>query len=105
MNSVMSSYLVFAKFKNDRILVVDDEEFCISAMRSVLFSIGIDVDHQVEYCITGKEAIDQLKKTYEYGMSYKLILTDFNMPVMNGIEATLKMRKYLETELGLSRQQ
>ena len=74
-------------------------------MRAVLFSTGIDVDYQVEYCITGKEAIDQLKKTYGYGMSYKLILTDFNMPVMNGIEATIKMRKYMENTLGLSRQQ
>ena len=77
----------------------------MSAMRSILFSIGIDVDHQVEYCITGKEALDQLKKTYGFGMSYKLVLTDFNMPVMNGIDATLKMRKYMESHLGLSRQQ
>ena len=36
-------------------------------------------------------------------MSYKLILTDFNMPVMNGIEATIKMRKFMLEELGLSR--
>lgn len=33
-------------------------------------------------------------KTYENGMKYSIILTDFNMPVMNGIEATTKMRNY-----------
>ena len=64
-------------------------------MKAVLFSTGIDVEYQVDYCITGKEALEQLKKTYQHGMSYKLIFTDFNMPVMNGIEATIQMRKYL----------
>ena len=100
--TAMDTYAFFNQFRNNRILVVDDEEFCISAMRAVLFSTGIDVDYQVEYCITGKEAIEQLQITSNYGMSYSLILTDFNMPIMNGIEATIKMRKYLKDELGLS---
>ena len=30
------------------------------------------------------------------GISYKIIFTDFSMPNMNGIEATKKMRKYLD---------
>ena len=55
----------FNKYKNKRILVVDDEEFCISSMQAILFSQGIDIEYQCDFCITGKEAIDQVKMAYE----------------------------------------
>ena len=45
------------KYKNTRILVVDDEEFCISTMKSYLSQLGINVDSQVDFCINGEEAI------------------------------------------------
>ena len=37
-------------------------------------------------------------------MKYKLIFTDFSMPVMNGITATVKIRKYLANELKIKRE-
>lgn len=76
-------------------MVIDDEEFCISAMRAMLFNVGINVDYQVEFCISGKEALEQIEKTYQKGMRYSHIFTDFNMPIMNGIETTKKIRLYL----------
>ena len=78
--------------------MVDDEEFCISSMRAVLYSQGINIEFQVDFCITGKEALNQVKKTYENGMRYSIILTDFSMPVMDGIEATAKIRSYLQSK-------
>ena len=95
---MLDSYNQYAKFARNRILVVDDEEFCISSMRAVLHSLKINTDFQVDFCIHGKEALNQVKKTYENGMCYTLILTDFSMPVMDGIEATAKIRKYLKTK-------
>jgi CheY-like chemotaxis protein len=65
-------------------------------MRAVLHSLGINVDFQTDFCIHGKEAFNQVKKTYESGMRYSIIFTDFSMPVMDGIEATKKIRAYLE---------
>jgi CheY-like chemotaxis protein len=43
-------------FKN-RILVVDDEEFCLTSTRTILEKLGIDVARQVDFCISGEEAV------------------------------------------------
>ena len=85
-------------YKNKRILVVDDEEFCIASMKAIMGKLGIDVTYQVDFCITGFEALDLVKQTYRSGMSYKLILTDFNMPVMDGIQSTTKILEFLKNE-------
>ena len=58
-------------------MVVDDEEFCLTTLKFILFNVGIDTEKQVDFCITGLEALDQLKRAYEQQISYKLILTDF----------------------------
>ena len=48
---------------------------------------------------SGQEAIDLIKKNVESQnstrCSYKLILIDYEMPGMNGPEATNKIRNYL----------
>ena len=79
-------------------MVVDDEEFCIASMKSMLFSAGIDTDFQVDFCITGKEAVEKLKACIELGITYKAIFTDFSMPIMDGIEATKTMRSYFKSK-------
>lgn len=82
----------FKKNRNHRILVADDEEFCISSMKVILEHCGIDIKNRVDFCITGIETFNQIKEAYQYKMCYDLILTDFNMPIMNGIEATSQIR-------------
>ena len=82
-------------WKHCRIMIIDDEEFCISAVKNMLLVLGIDVANQVDFCISGQDAINMLKERYSTGMNYKLILTDFKMPGMDGIEATRQMRKIL----------
>ena len=82
---------------------MDDEEFCISALELILHKLGVYIDTQVDFCISGQEAVDQVKKVYDYGLSYKLIITDFNMPIMDGIQATYEIRKYLEQERAIER--
>ena len=78
---------LFAYSKN-RVLVVDDEEFCLSTMKALFKQLNFDFEKQCDFCIDGKEAIDQVKNAYQIGMSYKLILTDFSMPVVDGIESS-----------------
>ena len=69
-------------------MVVDDEEFCITLMKEIMHKAGIDVENKVDFCITGEEAVQELTEGYNMGVTYALILTDFSMPVLNGIEAT-----------------
>ena len=41
---------------------------------------------------------------YEQGFRYKLILTDFNMPEMDGIKSTRFIRSYLKNEHKLEKE-
>ena len=75
-------------------MVVDDDEFCLSSMKAILSSLGFDTKYQVDYCITGEEALNQVVSATANGFFYKAILTDISMPVMDGIEATKKIRLY-----------
>jgi CheY-like chemotaxis protein len=72
-------------FKKNRIMVVDDEEFCIASMRTILQKAGVNVVHQVDFCINGMEAYQQVEEGLGAGLIHRLIFTDFNMPKMNGI--------------------
>ena len=79
-------------------MVTDDEEFCIAAMKAMLNTIGIDTQFHVDFCINGQEAVNKLTNTYSNGMRYKLIFTDFKMPIMDGIEATRQIRQILASD-------
>lgn len=72
------------------VLVVDDTSTIIIVMQRALREHHVDVAHN------GKEALDlMLQKEYDY------VFMDLSMPIMGGIEATLKFR---ENELSLDRE-
>ena len=72
-------------------------------MKGILFKAGLNLEYQVDFCISGQQSFDLVKKMYKEGMKYKLILTDFNMPGLNGIEATKLIRNFLTNEMKLER--
>ena len=72
-------------YKYKRILVVDDEEFCLAAIKALMSIIGIDIIHHVDFCMDGMEALDTFIQSYQNGLRYSVILTDFKMPKMDGI--------------------
>ena len=83
------------EWKEQRVMVVDDEEFCIAAMRGMLNTLGINAMYHVDFCINGQDAYDRFIEAYKKGFVYSLIFTDFQMPVINGIDCTKKIRAFL----------
>ena len=53
------------KYQHHKVLVVDDEEFCISAMKGMLFKAGLNLEYQVDFCISGLQAYELVQKMYE----------------------------------------
>ena len=103
-SSTLDTVKMLVKQRKGRILIVDDEEFCMSAMKAILKVLGVDYESRVDFCLNGLEAYDMIVNGYQLGLSYFLILTDFSMPVMDGIESISLIRKYLGDKMHLKRQ-
>ena len=55
-------------------------------------------DNLCDIALNGREAVNQIKQNVEENntyCSYKLILMDCNMPILDGYEATTEIRNYL----------
>ncbi|CAN8288920.1 unnamed protein product [Cochlearia groenlandica] len=73
-------------------LVVDDDFVNQSINKRLLDLLGIKND----VVCNGKQAVD----VHCSGINYDLILMDMDMPIMNGIEATKKLREIgIETKI------
>lgn len=76
-------------------LVVDNnEDLCHSAV-DALREIGI----QGECSFSGKDAVDMVAKRHERHDDYQLVLIDWKMPGMDGLETTREIRKHLGDEV------
>ena len=69
-----------------RALIVDDSRFVRSFLRGLLEDKGIECAEASD----GRAGMDQLNS----GLPFDLVLIDWNMPVMNGLD----MLKHLRTE-------
>ena len=67
-----------------RVLIVDD----IFTNRLLLVEILRQLEIDYDQATNGREAIDAIQKR-----DYSLVLMDIEMPVMNGLETTLYIRK------------
>lgn len=82
-----------------KILIVDDEAFNRMALRVIFDIIGIDY---LEVCVearNGLQAFEIIVEDIEQNngkfTSFDLILMDFSMPIMDGNEASMKIREFL----------
>jgi CheY-like chemotaxis protein len=73
------------------ILIVDDDAFNNFAMEQLIRTIG---KFEIHLAINGKDAIDcVVKRSGAEPSSFDLIIMDLNMPVMDGMASTKKLRK------------
>ena len=77
-------------------MIVDDSSTMRRIISSVVKQIGIDEDY-IGLAVDGMDALGQLKST-----TYDLVLTDWNMPKMNGLQLVKNLRtlpKYANTPI------
>lgn len=78
---------------NEHILLVEDNELNQEIATAILSDAGFNID----VAQNGKIAVDIIKKSVPG--YYRLVLMDVQMPVMNGYEATVAIRKLEDKQL------
>ena len=80
----------FNLFSDKKVLIVDDNESWHEILKNILEMFDIKVEH----AYSGEEAI---KKAYECEANYDLILMDWNMPKLDGIQTAKLLQKLCDT--------
>ncbi|MFI8480668.1 response regulator [Pseudomonas sp. NPDC078700] len=76
------------QLKDRHVLVVDDNNTARQVLLGLLSNLGMAVD-VVE---SGAQAISQIQHAIGQGQPYELVLIDWQMPVMDGLETTRRIR-------------
>ena len=74
--------------KDMRVLIVDDEEIAAEHARIILDEVGIASDT----CLSGPEALNMMEIAHTKHRPYNLVLLDWKMPEMDGIELARQIR-------------
>lgn len=76
------------------VLIIDDDEVACEHARLALEKTGISA----ETTLSGEEAIEMVKLRHARRKPYNLILVDWKMPKMDGVETTRKIREIVGNE-------
>ena len=80
--------------KDLKVLVVDDEEIAAEHARMVLDDAGIKAD----VCLSGRDALQVLEVAHTKMEPYNLVLLDWKMPDMDGVETARQIRARYNNE-------
>ena len=80
--------------KDLRVAIVDDDEIACEHAQVVLRTAGIASDIYTD----PYKALEQIREAYEHGKPYQMLMTDYKMPEMNGLELTRAVHDFDQTE-------
>lgn len=80
---------------NWRMLVVDDDKMLCQSSVNSLKEIGVDAD----WTLNAENAFKMIEESHKKGAPYDIILIDWKLPGMDGIEATRKIRRELNNNI------
>lgn len=78
-----------------RVLVVDDEEDICMDIKELMADTGV----VVECRFSGQDAMDEVTRATDAGEDYNIVLIDWKMPDMDGVETARRIRAKVGREL------
>ena len=76
-------------------LIVDDDEILLATAVDTLQSLGATT----EQALSGPEALGMIRHRHEMGKDYDVVIIDWRMPDMDGIETVRRIRGELDTDI------
>ncbi len=78
-----------------RLLAADDEEVICQNIQVAMEGTGVSV----EYTMSGQSAIERVAQAWREGNRYDIILLDWKMPEMDGIETARRIRRQISEDI------
>ena len=77
------------------VLVVDDDEIFLETAVDTLDSLGVEADR----ASSGPEAIGMIRRRHEAGRDYRIVILDWKMPEVDGVETIRRIREEADKDL------
>lgn len=78
-----------------RVLVIDDEEDVCVEIKELMADTGVEIDYRT----SGKEGVKAVEDSVENHEEYNIVIVDWKMPDMDGLETAKRIRKRVGREL------
>lgn len=80
-----------------KMLVIDDDEMLCRTVVDVLDSIGIKAD----WTLSGEKAIAMVKNHHQRGDDYQIVLLDWKLPDMDGLQVVKQIRRISDMDMAV----
>lgn len=81
--------------KVTRMLIADDEEEICQSIQETMRDTGVDISYTTE----GAAAVDMAVQAHQHGEDYHVILLDWKMPGLNGVETARMIREKIGSDI------